>query len=208
MKINDYILEIKKLDACGSAIKDALNYKTSKELWDDCKRGDWMLWLVGKTRPDTEESLRKLVGAKVKCARLVQHLMTDKRSLNALDVAERFSNGTATRSELDNAAAYAADAAGTAAAYAADAAGTAAAYAADAAGTDAAYDAATYAAYAAADAADAADADAADAAAYAAAYAAADAYAKKNILSKCADIVRQLYPDIDVLFDLKEKGSE
>ena len=37
----------------------------------------------------------------VECARGVQHLMTDKRSLDALDVAERFANGLATQVELD-----------------------------------------------------------------------------------------------------------
>ena len=34
------------------------------------------------------------------CARQVQHLMTDQRSLNALDVAERHANGQATDEEL------------------------------------------------------------------------------------------------------------
>jgi len=34
------------------------------------------------------------------CARQVQHLMTDKRSLEALDVAERFANGLATADDL------------------------------------------------------------------------------------------------------------
>ena len=34
------------------------------------------------------------------CARQVQHLMTDKRSLDALDVAERFASGLAPDSEL------------------------------------------------------------------------------------------------------------
>ena len=34
------------------------------------------------------------------CARQVQHLMTDQRSIDALDVAERFANGEATESEL------------------------------------------------------------------------------------------------------------
>lgn len=66
----------------------------------------------------------------VECARSVQHLMTDKRSLDALDVAERYANGQATQAEL--AAAYAA------AAYAAWSAARAAARAAeDAAARDA-----------------------------------------------------------------------
>ena len=35
------------------------------------------------------------------CARQVQHLMTDPRSLAALDIAERFANGDASDSERD-----------------------------------------------------------------------------------------------------------
>ena len=35
------------------------------------------------------------------CARRVQHLMTDPRSIAALDIAERYANGTATYAELD-----------------------------------------------------------------------------------------------------------
>jgi len=38
------------------------------------------------------------------CARQVQHLMADKRSLDALDVAERYANGDATNAELTAAA--------------------------------------------------------------------------------------------------------
>ena len=51
----------------------------------------------------------------VACARRVQHLMKDKRSLDALDVAERYANGNATKEEL----AAARDAARDAAWYAA-----------------------------------------------------------------------------------------
>ena len=79
------------------------------------------------------------------CARQVQHLMTDPRSTAALDVAERFANGEASRYEL--AAAY--DAAYDAAYAAAYAAAAAAAYddaaAYDAAAYARAYDAAAYA---------------------------------------------------------------
>ena len=46
------------------------------------------------------------------CARQVQHLLTDQRSLDALDVAERYANGQATEVELAvaKAAAWAAEA--------------------------------------------------------------------------------------------------
>ena len=107
----------------------------------------------------------------VRCVRQIQHLISDERSLNALDVSEAYAVGEATKDEI-SAAGYAAryaawDAAGYAAEAAAEAAARAEAryaardaarYAAEAA----ARDAARYAAEAAArDAAEAAARDAA-----------------------------------------------
>jgi len=84
------------------------------------------------------------------CARQVQHLMTDQRSIDALDVAWRHSICEATDGELDAAAGAAWDAWAVAGAVAGAAAGaTAGAAARDAAG-DAAWDAAGDAAWAAA----------------------------------------------------------
>ena len=81
------------------------------------------------------------------CARQVQHLMTDHRSLKALDVAERFANGEVSSEELDAAVAAAWDAAKAAAWDAAWAAAWAATKAAaKAAAWDAAWDAAVAAA--------------------------------------------------------------
>jgi hypothetical protein len=71
------------------------------------------------------------------CARQVQHLMTDQRSIAALDVAERHAKGEATDDELNTAWAAAWDtarAAARAAAWAAGDAGDAAWAAGDAAG--------------------------------------------------------------------------
>ncbi len=73
----------------------------------------------------------------VACAREVQHLLTDPRSLNALDVAERFAKGFATTEEL--AAARNAACAARAAAYTARDAARAAAYTARDAARNAAY---------------------------------------------------------------------
>jgi len=64
------------------------------------------------------------------CVRQVQHLMTDPRSITALDVSERFANGEATQAELDAASAAASAAAWAAASAAASAAAWAAASAA------------------------------------------------------------------------------
>ena len=76
------------------------------------------------------------------CARQVQHLLKDQRSLDALDVAERYANGEATKEELAvaKAAAYAAMWS------AASAAARNAAWAVWSAATDAARDAARNAA--------------------------------------------------------------
>ena len=72
------------------------------------------------------------------CARQVQHLMTDKRSIDAIDVAERFANGLATKNKLAAARDAAGDAAGDAEWDAARAAGEAGA-ARSAAGAAAGY---------------------------------------------------------------------
>ena len=45
------------------------------------------------------------------CARQVQHLMTDQRSINALDVSEKYAKGEATEAELNTARAAASAAA-------------------------------------------------------------------------------------------------
>lgn len=99
---------------------------------------DDTFWAL-RTLPEYNNLWRKFA---VWCARQVQHLMTDQRSLDALDVAWRHSEGNATDNEL----AAAGDAARAAAWVAAGDA------ARDAAG-DAAWDAAGDAAWAAAGAA-------------------------------------------------------
>jgi hypothetical protein len=84
----------------------------------------------------------------IRCARQVQHLMEDSRSIDAIDVAERFANGLATQSELITAE-TAAWAAWTAAGTAAETAAGTAAWAAWTAAETAAGTAAETAAWAA-----------------------------------------------------------
>ena len=108
---------------------------------------DDALWALRCVK-DADRDLRLFA---VWCARQVQHLMNDERSINALDVSERFANGQASESERD-AAVDAARAAARAAAWdaAQDAAWEAAQDAAGAATRAAAQDAARDAAWAAA----------------------------------------------------------
>ena len=96
MEINEYVQEIKKLSACGEAIKSALEYETSQEMWDDCKRGDWMLWLVGKKSGKPEcEKRKQLVLTACKCARLALPHVTEgeTRPQKAIETAEQWAKG-------------------------------------------------------------------------------------------------------------------
>jgi len=142
-------------DACREGREWALsNCKDMEEVWQTAKP-DWLLWIATREGVLTDKELRLFV---VWCARQVQHLMTDERSINALDVAERHANGCETDEELTAvwAAAYAAaTAARDAKAYAAASAARATArdakaYAAATAAMDAAWEATTDAARAAA----------------------------------------------------------
>ena len=109
---------------------------------------DDALWCC-RSAPEYDKEWRLFA---VWCARQVRHLMKDSRSLNALDVAERFANGLATEDELKaagDAARYAGEAAWAAARAAAGDAAEAAWSAAWAAGDAAGAAARTAARYAA-----------------------------------------------------------
>ena len=168
--------ELDKYAPCKDALKFRRQHKTFEEAWQNCPRGDWMLWIAQKVGVN----IRTLTLAKGYCAKTVIHLMKDERSVNAVKTSIRFGRYLATKEEL-----YAAS----------DAADDA---------YDAAY--AVYAASAASDAASAAvyaasDASAASAASYAASDA-SDAYAARNRL-KTADICRK-YLTKDVLRLIKK----
>ncbi len=112
---------LESLKACDNAIEWAGD-KPIEQVVAECHRGDWLLWLAKKCGVE----LQPLTLAKAHCANTVRHLMTDERSVKAVDVAIAFGEGRATRDELDAAADAAADAA-CYAAYAAYAAADAAA---------------------------------------------------------------------------------
>jgi hypothetical protein len=117
---------LEKLNACSEALR-WLEGRTPQEALKDCERGDWLLWWFFREKdtlgfPD----IRIITKSKADCARLVQHLMKDERSIAALDACDRYYEGEITEQKLADAYA-AADAAAYADAYAA---ADAAAYAA------------------------------------------------------------------------------
>ena len=160
--------------ACTQSLDWAEGRTVSRESWEACERGDWLLWIAARLKL----ARKRVVYAACQCARqaLVHVPAGEERPLAAIETAESWAlDRGATLEDVRRAYAAAANAA----AYA----DAAAAYAADA-----------YAAYAAA-----ANAAAYAAAAYAAAYAAANAAAyaadaRQESLRQSADIVRRIIP--------------
>ena len=117
--------KLEKLSACSDAIEWVKTQIDPEAAWDNCERGDWMLWIAKKLDIDD----RLLTLAKATCANQVRHLMTDQRSIDALDACFRYAKGEITREELNTFADADADDyadAASASAYYADAAASAA----------------------------------------------------------------------------------
>lgn len=111
------------------------NCKDMNEVWQTATP-NWVRWIAFQRQVLTDKELRLFA---IWSARQVQHLMTDKRSIKALDVAELHANGKATDAELEVAADDAYVAADAPASYPARAAYAAAVHAIRAAVDAAAY---------------------------------------------------------------------
>ncbi len=163
---------IRHLVPCPEAARWLVSRTEPQAAWDECSRGDWMLWLIGKTitsQPWSDDR-KPLLACALDCAEIVRHLWPAK-SANEIGklvaVLRAWIVGDAATEQAKEASKkfYAPNYTAAGAAYAAYAA------AATYAGTYAAY-AADY---------------------VACAYADADA-ARGEKLSECADIVRRHYP--------------
>ena len=127
--------------ACSDGAAFAMQYPTMADVWDHCKRPDWLLWILDRLNMPLDRDLRLFACWCAVCTpmadgRTTRALLTDPRSLDAVRVATRFALGCATEEERAAARAAAWAAAGAAAGAAAwDAAWAAARAAAwDAAG--------------------------------------------------------------------------
>src|SRR3990172_1665376 len=132
---------LRRLEACPEAV-DWVGDRAPETAWQECLRGDWLLWYASQLAVDR----RQLVRAACACARLVLHLVREgeERPRLAIDAAGRWAddpteeNRMAARDAGDAADTAAGDAADTAAytagvaAYSAGAAGVAAWVAGDA----------------------------------------------------------------------------
>ena len=84
--------------ACKTKRDYAMGFKTMVEVWGNCPRGDWLLWILQKLRITPERELRLFA-----CWCAEQAQPTDPRSLTAIAVARRYAMGEATLSELQEA---------------------------------------------------------------------------------------------------------
>ena len=138
-----------RFDACPEGCEFALRYATMAEVWDNCPRPDWLMWIMEQLEIPQDAKKNRLFACW--CAeftpladgRTTWDLLTDERSRNAVRVALRFARDEANQDELAAAWYAAGYAAWDAAGYAAgSAAGSAARYAAWAAARVAAWGAA------------------------------------------------------------------
>ena len=90
-----------RLGACHEAREWAAG-KTLKQAWNECHRGDWLLWLAGRLDIDR----KVLVRAACACARLaLPHVPAgETRPLEALETTEAWTRGEATIEEVRAAA--------------------------------------------------------------------------------------------------------
>jgi len=132
--------KISSFRPCDKAKTFLEKYQEGEEqkAWDECERGDWMLWLLGKLAgPPDSVSRKRLVKAALACARLapaIENPEFEQIRQTCLKTVNDYLDGTASLEDVKAAAnaAYAAAYAAYAAAYAAYAV-YAVAYAANAA---------------------------------------------------------------------------
>ena len=146
---------LSRLDACAEARKWAKSQPDLQTAWRECRRSDWMLWLITRTTLDQNDRRLRLISCDFAEAVLIYVPAGEDRPRQAIAVARRFATGEAPREEMAAASAAARDAARDAArgavrdavaSVAVSAAVNAAARGARAAGAQVAIDAATTAA--------------------------------------------------------------
>ena len=72
-------------------------FESLADLWDNCHRSDWMLWLLDRVGYENDRDLRLFACA---CVRAIWDKLTDERSRRAVEVAEKYAFGDATDEEL------------------------------------------------------------------------------------------------------------
>jgi len=111
---------LERINACDEARAWALTRPNLQTAWTNCKRSDWMIWLLARTTIDFNSPKLRLMACDF--AESVLHLVPkgEDRPKAAIEIARKFANGEVTREEMAaarDAAEDAARAAGGAAAW-------------------------------------------------------------------------------------------
>ena len=124
-----------KLNACNEAVEWAKTQPSLAAAWKNCKRGDWMMWLLGRTCKGGawSDERKPIVACAAECASTTEKYVHPDSLLAwmwCIDACERWSRGEADRDEVEAARSAAAADDADAVYAAAAAAAAAAAYAA------------------------------------------------------------------------------
>lgn len=101
--------KLSAIGACSDAVEwtRSLGRVPAREAWAKCKRGDWMLWLLGKlSGPPHSVSRRKLVACALECAETATH---NAAAANANAAAAAAAAANAAAAAFTNALATCAD---------------------------------------------------------------------------------------------------
>lgn len=103
----------KATKACFIGRRFALKQPNMAAVWDNCPRPDWMFWMLDRVRRKPDGRTSRLfaawcaVNTPMANGRKTGDLLIDRRILDALEVVERYENGTATKRKLEAALARA-----------------------------------------------------------------------------------------------------
>ena len=118
MTNHELVTYLQNKNACRSAM-EWLKDRDLFRMWEECEKGDWLLWFAAKVGIDRKVIVRTACA----CAREALRFVPDGeiRPKTAIETAERWCNGEATIEQVRNASSAAAAAADAyaAAAYAA-----------------------------------------------------------------------------------------
>lgn len=96
--MNEVIEFLDKHNACQAGRDFASQYNTLAEVWENCPRSDWLLWMLRRANVRVDIVIyRKFATI---CCREIWDLITDPRSRHAVEASERHWLGLATDEEL------------------------------------------------------------------------------------------------------------
>lgn len=101
-----HVKQLKALNACSAAVKWAARFPTLQAAWYNCERSDWLLWLVRSAPPHPANTKQQIIKCACAIARTVLHLVpeVELQSLRAIETAEAWVEGKATKNECGTAA--------------------------------------------------------------------------------------------------------